>query len=155
MLVISNENSGCDLLFLVSRNWCRNFNSMSQPDSLCLYYISVSRPRFDVTTSFLLLASLLLCRNFLFRLRHLSVVLSLQAGRDSTLLVCLFSCRDVVIKLRPSSFFNQCNSCRDLKSMSRLDCSSFLLKYMSRPQFHVATSFMFPYILIFVTTMLF
>ena len=95
-----------------------------------------------------------LCSFFL-KLRHLLVVLSLQAGRDSTLLVCLFSCHKVVIKLRPSSFFNQCNSCRDLKSMSRLDCSSFLLKYMSRPQFHVATSFLLLAILIFVTTTLF
>ena len=134
MLVISSENSGFDLFFLVSRNWCRDLNSMSRPDSLCLYYISVSRPRFDVTTSFMLSASLLLGHNFFFRLRHLSVVsslqagrdsaflllghnfffklrhlsvvLSLQAGHDSTLLVCLFSCSDVVIKLQPSSFFN-------------------------------------------------
>ena len=123
MLVINSENSGCDLLFLVSRNWSRDLNSMSRPDSLCLYYIFVSRPRFDVATSFLLSASLLLGHSFFFRLRHLSVVLSLQAGRDSTLLVCLFSCCDVVIRLRRSSFFNKCNSCRDLKSMSRLDCS--------------------------------
>ena len=123
MLVINSENSGCDLVFLVSRNWCRDLNSMSRPDSLCLYYISVSRPRLDVATSFLLSPSLLLGRSFFFRLRHLSFVLSLQASRDSTLLVCLFSCRDVVIKLRPSSFFNQYNSCRNLKSMWRADCS--------------------------------
>ena len=114
MLVISSENSGCDLIFLVSRNWCHDLNSMSQPDPLCLYYISVSRPQFDVATSFMLSASLLLGCSFFFRLRHLSVVLSLQAGRDSTLLICLFSCRDMVIRLRPSSFFNQCNSCRNL-----------------------------------------
>ena len=105
MLVISSENFGCNLLFLVSRNWCRDLNSMSRPDSFCLYYISMSRPQFDVATSFLLSTFLLLGRNFFFRLRHLSVVLSLQAGRDSTLLVCLFSYRDVVIRLRPSSFF--------------------------------------------------
>ena len=114
MLVISNENSGCDVLFLISRNCRHDLNSMSRIDSLCLYYISVLRPRFDVPTSFLLSASLLLCRSFFFRLQHLSVVLSLQVGCDSTLLVFLFSCRDVVIKLRPSSFFNQCNSYRDL-----------------------------------------
>ena len=131
MLVISSENSGCELLFLVSRNWCCDFNSMSRPNSLCLYYISVSRPRFDIATSFMLSASLLLGRSFFFRLRHLSVVLSLQVGRDSTLLVCLFSCHDVVIKLRLISFLNQCNSCRDLKNMSLPNYSSFLLKYMS------------------------
>ena len=123
MLVIRSENSGCDLFFLVSRNWCRDLNSMLRPDSLCLYYISVSLPRFDVTTSFMLLASLLLSRSFFFRLRHLSVVLNLQAGRDSTFLVFLFSCHDMVIKLQPSSLFNQCNSYRDLKSMSQPDYS--------------------------------
>ena len=138
-LVVSSKNSGCDLPFLVSRNWCRDLSSMSRSNSLCLYYICVSQPRFDVATSFLLSASLLLgCSfsfrlrhhsvvlslslllgcNFSFRLRHHSVVLSLQAGRDSKLLVCLFSCRNVDIRSRPSSFFNHCNSCRDLKSMS-------------------------------------
>ena len=97
----------------------RDLNSMSRPGSLYLYYISVSRPRFDVATSFLLSASLLLGHNFSFRLQHHSIVLSLQPGRDSKLLVCLFSCCDVDIRLRPSSFFNHCNSCRNLKCMSR------------------------------------
>ena len=124
MLVISSENFGCNLIFLVSRNWCRDLNSMSRPDSFCLHYISMSRPRFDVATSFLLSTFLLLGRNFFFRLRHLSVVLSLQAGRDSTLLVCLFSYRDVVIRLRPSSFFISAipvatsKVCRDLIVLS-------------------------------------
>ena len=79
MLVINSENSGCNLTFLVSRNRCHNLNSMS-------------RPQFDVATSFLLR-------------RHL-VMLSLQAGRDSKLLVCLFSCRDVEFRSQPGIFLN-------------------------------------------------
>ena len=50
--------------------------------SLCLFYLFVSRPRFDVATSFMLSASLLLGHNFSFRVRHHSVILSLQTGRD-------------------------------------------------------------------------
>ena len=119
MLVVSNETSGCNLPFLVSRNWCRNLNSMSRPHSLCVYCIFVSGPRFDVATSFMLSSSLLLGHSFSFTLRHPSVILNFQAGRDSKLLVCLFSYRDVDIRSRPRIFFNHCNSCRDLKSMSR------------------------------------
>ena len=139
MLVVNSKNSGCDLPFLVSRNWCHDLKSMSRPNSLCLYYISLSRPRFDVATSFLLSASLLLGRSFSFKLRHHLVVLSLQAGRDSKLLVCLFSYRDVDIRSRPSSFFNHFNSCRDLKSMSRhhFFCQPLILGHSS--PFHVAT----------------
>ena len=73
MLVINSENSGCDILFLISKNWCRDLNSMSRLESLCLYYISLSRPQFDVTTSFLLSASLLLGCIFSFRLQHLQL----------------------------------------------------------------------------------
>ena len=108
---------------------------MSRLGSFCLYCISVSRPRFNVATSFMLSASLILGHGFSFRLRHHSVVLSLQAGRDSNLLVCLFSCRNVDIRSRPSSFFNHCNSCRDLKSMSR----PFFLPIQSQPHFSVST----------------
>ena len=108
---------------------------MSRPGSLCLYYISMSRPRFDVVTSFLLSTSLLLGHSFSFRLRHHSVVLSLQAGRDSKLMVCLFSCNDMGIRSRPSSFFNHYNSCCDLKSMSR----PFFLPIQSQPHFSVST----------------
>ena len=141
----------------------------------------MSRPQFDVATSIrchdltLSTFTAFLCRDRdsmlrlhlcchplcflvtapLFMLRRHSAILSLQEGRDSTLPVCLFSCRDVVIRSQPSNFFNQCNSCRDLKSMSRPDCSSFLLKYLSRPQFHVATSFLLPAILILVATTVF
>ena len=97
----------------------------------------VSRPQFDVMTSFLLSASLLLGHSFSFRLRHHLVVLSLQAGRNSNLPVCLFSCRDVDIRSRPSSFFNHCNSCCDLKSMSR----PFFLPIQSQPHFSVSTVF--------------
>ena len=105
-----------------------------RPGSFCLYCISVSRPRFDVATSFMLSTSLILGHNFSFRLRHHSVVLRLQVGHDSNLLVCLFSCRDVGIRSRPSSFFNHCNSCRDLKSMSR----PFFLPIQSQPHFSVS-----------------
>ena len=105
--------------FLFSRNWCRDLNSMSRLDSLFLYYISMSRPRIDAAASFLLSASLFLGRSFSFRLRHHSVVLSLQADCNSKLLLCSFSCRDVDIRSRPSNFFNHCNSCHDLKCMSR------------------------------------
>ena len=108
---------------------------MSRPGSLCLYCISVSRSRFDVATSFLLSASLLLGHSFSFRLRHHSVVLGLQVGRDSILLVYLFSCRDVDIRSRPSGFFNHCNSCRNLKSMSQ----PFFLPILSQPCFLLTT----------------
>ena len=121
--------------FSCFRNWCHDLNSMSRPSSFCLYCISVSRPPFDVATSFLLSTSLILGYSFSFRLRHHSVILSLQAGRDSDLLVCLFSCHDVDIWSRPSSFFNHCNSCRDLKSMSQ----PFFLPIQSQPHFSVLT----------------
>ena len=108
---------------------------MSRPCSFCLYCISVSRPRFDVATSFLLSASLIYGHDFSFRLRHHSVVLSLQAGHDSNLSVCLFSCRDVDIRSRLNSFFNHCNSCRD----------HFFLPIQSQPHFSVSTiSIQFP-----------
>ena len=134
MLVVSSENFGCNLIFLVSRNWCHDLNSMSRPHSLYLYCISVSRPRFDVATSFLLSFSLLFGHSFSFMLRHHSVVLSLQVGRDSKLQVCLFSCRDVDIRSLPSIFFNHCNSCRDLKSMSQPS----LLPIQSQPHFSIS-----------------
>ena len=135
MLVVSSETFGYDLHFLVSRNWCRDLNSMSRPHSLCLYCIFVSRPRFDVATSSLLSSSLLLSNSFSFMLRHPSVVLNFQVGRDSKLLVFLFSCRNVDFRSRPSIFFNHCNSCRDLKIMSRPS----LLPILSQPHFSVST----------------
>ena len=121
MLVVSSENSGYDLDSLASRNWCRDLNSMSQPHSLSLYCISVSRPRFDVATSFLL--------------RRHSIVLSLQAVCDSKLVVFLFPCYDMEFRSRPSIFFNHCSSCRDLKNMSR-PC---FLPIQSQPHFSVIT----------------
>ena len=42
-----------------------------------------------------------------------------------------FSCRDMGIRSRPSSFFNHCNSCRDLKIMSQ----AFFLPFQSQPYF--------------------
>ena len=108
MLVVSSENSGCNPLFL---------------------FLGIG-----VATSFLLSASLILGHGFSFRLRHHSVVLSRQAGRDSNLLVCLFSCCDVDIRWRPSSFFNHCNSCRD-----------HFFPIQSQPHFSVSTvSIQFP-----------
>ena len=116
MLVVSSKNSGCDIHFLISRNWCRELDSMSRQ-------------------SFMLSTSLLLGHNFSFRLRHHSVVLNLQADRYLKLLVCLSSCRDVDIRSRPSSFFNHCNFCRDFKSMPR----PFFLPIQSQPHFSVST----------------
>ena len=78
---------------------------MSQPHSLCFYCNYVSRPQKYVATSFLLSSFLLLGHNFSFMLRHHSVVLSFQAGRDSKLLVCFFSYRGVDIRSQPSIFF--------------------------------------------------
>ena len=109
MLVVSSETFGCDLPFLVSRNWCRDLNSMSS--SLHLGHI------------------------FSFMLRHPSVVLNFQAGRDSKLLVCLFSYRDMDIRSQPSIFFNHFNSFRNLKSMSRPSFLPILLQ----PHFSVST----------------
>ena len=155
MLVVISENPVTTSFFLFSKNWCHDLNSMSRPHSLCLYCIScrdfdsMSRPHFCCQPlCFLVTAPL-------FMLQRHSVVLSLQEGRDSTLLVCLFSYRDVVIRSQPSNFFNQCNSYHDLKSWSRPDGSFFLLRYLSRPQFHVAASFLLPTILILVVTTFF
>ena len=88
-----------------------------------------------VATSFLLSSSLLLGHSFSFMLRHPSFVLNFQAGRDSKLLVFLFSCRNVDIRSRPSILFNHYNSCRDLKIMSRPS----LLPILSQPHFSVST----------------
>ena len=116
---------------------------MSRPQFDVATWLSVPLQHLCVATSIrsrdiiLLSASLLLGHNFSFRLRHHSVVLSLQTGRDSNLLVCLFSCRDVDIRSRPSSFFNHRNSCRDLKSTSR----PFFLPIQSQPHFSVSTVF--------------
>ena len=155
MLVVSSENLIMTSFFLfpgigvaISIR-CRDLTLSTFTAFLCRDLDSMSRPH---------LCCQPLCFLFtapLFTLRRHLVVSIQQEGRDSTLLVCLFSCRDVVIRLRPSSFFNQYNSCCELKSMSRPDCSSFLLKYLSRPQFHVVTSFLLPTILILVTTMFF
>ena len=82
-------------LFAFTASLCRDLDLMTRPH-FCFHPIC-----FSVTTP-------------LFMLRRHSVVLNLRAGRDSSFLVCLFSCRDVVIRSRPSSFFNQCNSYRDL-----------------------------------------
>ena len=141
MLVVNSENSGCNLNFLFSQNWCRDLNSMSRPHSLCLYCISVSRPRFDVTTSFLLSSSLLLCHCSYFH-----VAMSLSCLEPSSRSRLIFT--DLLIfllrrghQVQPSSFFNQCNSCCDLNSMSRPGCLAVHdilcrdLNSMSRPHF--------------------
>ena len=116
MLVVSSETSGCDLPFLVTRNWCRDLKLMSRPHSLLSSFLPLGH-------------------SFSFMLPHPSVVFSFQVGPDSKLLVCLFSCRDVEIRSRPSIFFNHCNSYRDLKTMSR---PSFL-PFRSQPHFSVST----------------
>ena len=182
MVVVSSETSGCDLPFLVSRNWCRDLNSMPRPHSLCLYCISLSRPRFNVATSFLLSSSLLLGHSFSFMLRHPSIVLNFQAGRDSKLLVCLFSCRDVDIRSLPSIFFNNCNYCREPQNYvgtipssypvatsflnlndflqffyfwSRLDCSALFWNICRDLDLISRHQFLLPVMLIFVATMFF
>ena len=142
---------------------------MSRPHSLCFYCNSVSRPQKYVATSFLLSSFLLLGHSFSFMLQHHLVVLSFQAGRDSKLLICLFSCRNMDIRSQPSIFFNHCNSCHDLKSMPRPS----LLPIQSQPHFLVSTvplqfsissrnldlmsqhEFLLPAMLIFVATMFF
>ena len=108
MLVVSSENSRCDLIFLISRNWCRDLTLSAFTTFLCGDLDSMSRPHFCCRLLFFLVTAPL------FMLQRHSVIFSLQAGCDSTLLVCLFSCLDVVIWSQQSSFFNQCNSCRDL-----------------------------------------
>ena len=155
MLVVSSENLVATSFFLfpgigvATSIQCHDITLSTFTAYLCRDLDSMSRPHFCcLPLCFLVTAPL-------FMLRHHSIVLSLQKSRDSTLLVCLFSCRDMAIRSRPSSFFNQCNSCRDLKSMSRPNCSSSLLKYLSRTQFHVATSFLLPAILILVATTFF
>ena len=151
MLVVSSENPVATSFFLfpgigvMTSIRCRDLTLSSFAAFLCRDLDSMSQPHFCCQPLYFLVTTL-------FMLRRHSVVLSLREGRDSTLLVFLFSCHDVVIRLRPSNFFNQCNSCRDLKSMSRSDCYSFLLKYLPRPQFHVTTSFLLPAILILVVT---
>ena len=125
MLLFSSENSSCDLISMFPRIGvatsirCRDLTLFAFTVFICRDLNSISRPHLCCQPLCFLVTGLL------FMLRSHSVVLSLQADRDSTLLVCLFSCRDVVIRLRPSSYFDQCNSYHDLKSMSRLDCSSF------------------------------
>ena len=143
MLVVNSENPIATSFFLFSRNWCRDLTLSTFTAFLCRDLDSMSRPPFCCQPlCFLVTAPL-------FMLRRHSVVLSLQEGRDSTLLVCLFSCCDVVIRSRPSNFFNQC------QFLFRLDCSSFFMKYLSRPRLHVTTSFLLPAILILVATTFF
>ena len=145
MLVISSENPVATSFFLfpgfgvATSILCHDLTFSAFTALLCRYLDLMSRPHFCCQPlCFLATAPI-------FMLRRHYVILSLHESRDSTLLVYLFSCRDVVIRLRPSNFFNQCNSCRELKNTSRLDCSSFLLIYLSRPQLHVATSFLLLY----------
>ena len=99
---------------------CRDFDSMSRPHFCCR------------SLCFLVTANLFMLR------RHL-VVLSLQEGHDSTLLVCLFSCRDQVISLISAILVATSKVCRDLNSMSRphFFCQQLILGHNSL--FHVAT----------------
>ena len=116
-ICVSTSIRCCDLTLSAFISFlCHDLGSMSRPDFCC------QPPCFLVTSP-------------LFMLRRHSVVLSLQAGRDSKLLVCLFSCRDVDIRSRPSIFFHHYNSCRNLKSMSR---PSFL-PIQSKPHFSIST----------------
>ena len=127
MLVVNSENSGCDPIFLFPGIGVATWLFLS----LLHFYVTNSIRCRDIISVVSLFNS---CHSFLFRLRHHLVVLSLQAGRDSNFLVFLFSCRDVDIRSRPSSFFNHCNSCRDLKSMSQ----PFFLSIQLQPHFSVS-----------------
>ena len=120
MLVVSSETSSCDLLL--------------RPPFSCFQEL-VLRPQTDVATSLSFVILFASWSQLLFHVATSLVVLSFQAGHESKLLVCLFSCRDVNIRSRPSIFFNHCNSCRDLKSMLR---PSFL-PIQSQPHFSVST----------------
>ena len=96
--------------------------------------------RILVATSFFLflgvgIATSIRCRD-LFPVATSFSYLEPPAGRDSKLLVCFFSCRDVEFRLRPNIFFNRCNSYRDLKGMSRPS----LLPIQSQPHFSVSTN---------------
>ena len=125
MLAVSSENPVATLFFLfpgigvATSILCRNPTLSAFTAFMCRDLDSMSRPHLCCQPLCFLVTA------HLFMLRRHSIFLSLQVGCDSTLLVYLFSCRNVVIKSRPSNLCNQCNSCRDLKSMSRLDCSSF------------------------------
>ena len=122
----------------------------------------MSRPQFDVTTllflpllHFCVATSIRCCDiisfvslfnlwpRLLFQVVTSFSCLELQAGHDSNLLVCLFSCCDVDIRPRPNSFFNHCNSCRDLKSMSRPFFSSYPVatSFLSLNNFHSISYF--------------
>ena len=129
MLVVSSENPVTTSFFLfigigvATSIQCNGLTLSAFTAFLCRDLDSMSRPH-------------LCCQPLCFLVTTPFFMLRLK-------IVCLF-----IVLSRPSSFFNQCNSCRDLKSMSRPDYFSFLLKYLSRPQFHVATSFLLPAILI-------
>ena len=132
MLVVSNENSGCDLIFLVSRNRCRDLNLMSRPlfccDVIQLSYRGLefrSRPNifFNHWNS---------CRNLK---KYVATIPSSYSVATSSL------------SLNSSLQF--------LYFWSRPDCSAMFwnichdLDLMSRHQF------LLPVMLIFVTTMFF
>ena len=107
----------------------------------------VSRPQFDVST-WLSLPLLHFCVATSIRCRDIISVVSLFTSWSQllfqvatsfsclepssksrlNLLVCLFSCRDVDIRSQPSSFFNHCNSCCNLKSMCKTRENSNFLK---------------------------
>ena len=118
-LVVSSENHVATSFFLfpeigfATSIQCRDLTLSAITAFLCHNLNSMSRPHFCCQPLYFLVTAPL------FMLRHHSVVLSLQAGRDSTFSACLFSFHDVVIRSRLSSFFNQCNSYRDLKTMCR------------------------------------
>ena len=152
MLPVSSENPIATSFFLflgigvATSIQCHGLTLSAFTAFMCHDLDSMLQPRFDVTTSFLLSASLLLghCSSFHVATSFGCLELSSRPRLNfSGLLIFL---------LRPINFFNQCNSYRNLKSMSRPDCSSFLLKNLFRPQFHVTTSFMLPAILILVAT---
>ena len=120
--------SCCDLTVLPFTEFCVA-TSFPCRDQAVLPFIG-----FCVAISFLLSAILIHGHNFPSCCDIMSSFLP-SCKLRLQLLICLFSCRDMEIRLRQGSFFSQCHSCRDLKRMSR----PFFLLILSQPHFLLTT----------------
>ena len=126
--VASHFDSRCDNFF-----WCPSVcvaTTIPCHDTISVVsqFDPWSQPPFYVATSFL--------------------VFCLHASYNSKLLICLFSCRDMGIRSRQDRFFSYCNSCHDLKIMSR----PFFLPILSQPHFFSHNSFYSIHLLFLVAT---
>ena len=109
MLVVSSENSGCDLIFLVSRNRCLNLTLSAFTTFLCSDLESMSRPLFCCDV--------------------IQLPLAFEQVVTQNMLLCLFSCHDQVFSLITAILV------ATSKSMSRPS----LLPIQSQPHFSVST----------------